>query len=164
MKLDTDGKSIFTFICSQFADLRFDVKDTGAKESVPIFISEEMISTYPNLNTKRQLAAIQYKGGSKKIREGNIDGVVLRFYIEPCKLLKIDTIIERALDYRSPLMSPDRERFYNYTYIDNNADTVSHILELFESIECQLKELFQENHNELGYKSVPPSIAELPRY
>lgn len=122
-----------------------------------------MKSKYPTLNTKRQLAAIQYKGGIKKIREGNIDGVVLRFYIEPCKLLKIDSIIERALDYRSPLMSPDRERFYNYTYIDNNADTLSHIQELFETIEWQLNEPFQDNDNEMGSKSIPPSIVELPR-
>jgi hypothetical protein len=164
MILDSDGKTFFTFICKQFADLGLNVKDTGAKESVSIFISEEMKSTYPDLNTKRQLAAIQYKGGTTKIRKGIIDGVVLRFYIVPCKLIKIDSIIERALDYRSPLMSPDREQYYNYTYTEINSDTLGHIQELFETIDCQLKGLFRDSYNELGNKSIPPSIAGLPRY
>ena len=42
MILDPYGKSFFRLICKQFAYLHFDVRDTGAKESVPIFISESM--------------------------------------------------------------------------------------------------------------------------
>lgn len=41
MNLDTDGKSIFTFICNQFADLRFDVKDNGAKRVFPFLFQRK---------------------------------------------------------------------------------------------------------------------------
>lgn len=139
MILNPYGKSLFKLLSKQFNYLRFEVRDSGAKESVSVFISESMKEHYPKLKTKRQLATIQYKGGTSKILNGEIDGVVLRFYIETCMLLKIDNIIELAQDYRSPLMSPDKERYYNYTYTEINSYTINHIVELFDEVEFQLK-------------------------
>ena len=88
----------------------------------------------------------------------------MRFYTEPCKLLNIWDIIEKAEDYRSTLMSPNKDSYYNYTYTDINTYTINHILELFEEIEFQLYELFKENYHQLEFKSISSSIFEIPRY
>ena len=163
MILDPYGKSLFKLICKQCAYLHFDVIDTGAKESVPIFISHSMKND-SSINTSKQLAAVQFKGGQAKILNGEIDGVVLRFYKEPCEQLNIFHIIEKAVDYRSPLMSPEKDAYYNYTYTQINPYTINHIQELFEEIENQLRELFKENYDKLGFKSIPLAILQIPRY
>ncbi|WP_462411411.1 hypothetical protein [Neobacillus sp. Marseille-QA0830] len=161
MMLDPYGKSLFRLICKQFVYLGFEIRDTGAKESIPVFIPESMKTSYPELDTKKQLAAIQFKGGPSRILKGEIEAVIVRFYLGTCDLLHISSVIERAHDYRSPLLSPNKDSYYNYTYPEINSDTINHIVELFEELEFQL--LSYNDHKKL-MNSFPHSISELPRY
>lgn len=113
------------------------------------------------------MATVQYLGGEKKINQNEIDGIVLRFYLDPLKEIGIDQIIEGEVSNKSHLNYENSYPYYDFTFRSsyNYAQDINFQINfLFAKIDNALAKKFGETYKHLPISNDCYWVQDLPTH
>ncbi|MFC7371362.1 hypothetical protein ACFQPF_06720 [Fictibacillus iocasae] len=158
------GKELFHFLCEKFCELKLIASGKNAVESAAIELPKELIEKLGLPQAKIQLGTIQYKGGKKKILDGEVEAVVMRLYLAPLKALGIDAVIQSKITHRTDLIQNGEQPYYEYHYTSPVSEVNEQIYQLFLTIRHELWSSLGTDYINMKETAVPEWVGELPRY
>lgn len=171
MLLDPLGKELFRELCKQLNKLKLvideeKIQEGGRIESVPFFFHEDIQMEGNHKSLKRQVAAVQYNGGKKKISNNEVTGVTLRLYVSPLAVFGLEETLEKHTTFRSQLKGPASSPYYDYIFDEPYSSIdIQHSIEvLFADLNEGFMNLFNPIQAKLPLADLPEIIKTLPRY
>ncbi|USK70050.1 hypothetical protein [Peribacillus asahii] len=171
MLLDPSGKELFWELCKQLNKLKLvidkgKIEEGGRIESVPFFFREDIQMKGNHKNVKRQVAAVQYNGGQKKILKNEVTGVTLRFYLSPLVVFGLEGILDKHTAFRSQIKGPTSSPYFDYIFDEPYSSIAVNdcINVLFLDLHKEFIRIFNPIQERLPLVCLPESIKELPRY
>lgn len=119
-----------------------------------------------NQNLKRQVAAVQYNGGKKRILNNEVTGVTLRLYLSPLEVFGLENILDKNTTFRSRIKGPSSSPYYDYIFDQpySSKEVLDCIDALFTDLNKEFIKVLNPIMDRLSLGKLPEIIRYLPRY
>ena len=158
-QIDRDVKNWFYRICSDLAELRFIVTDTGQKESIAFQFPAEWSVLFGN----KQVATVQYMGATS-LKPKSYENVEVRFYREPLQLAGLWEFVETSVPTSAKVLKENGKNTYCAYKLPEEYFYDRYIEPILIKMSNELKGRKDLRFEEQVICEIPASVYELPRY
>ncbi|TFE04080.1 hypothetical protein E2626_01790 [Jeotgalibacillus salarius] len=165
MLLDPMGKVLFMEICKRLRDNKWTVddhqfyKDEDVTEAI-FALPDYLVEREDDPELEKNMAVVKYAGDSKKMKENQIDGVLLKFYTKRLKALGLYEAIANIELFQHKNNSTTVEFFVDEVFA--NEEVQKWFEALFSNLDQQMTDIYGDEIREIPIVLLPKKLHDLP--
>ncbi|MDZ5711281.1 hypothetical protein [Jeotgalibacillus haloalkalitolerans] len=165
MLLDPMGKVLFMEICKRLRDNKWTVddhqfyKDEDVTEAV-FALPEYLVEREDNPEFEKDIAVVKYEGDPQKMKENQIDGVLLKFYTKRLKALGLYEAISDIELFQRKNNATSVEFYVDQVFADEKVQEWFEAL--FHLLDEQMTGIYGDEIKEIPIVLLPKKLHDLP--
>ncbi|MBM7577904.1 hypothetical protein [Jeotgalibacillus terrae] len=165
MLLDPLGKVLFMEVCKRLRDNKWTVddhqfyKDEDVTEAI-FALPDYLVEREDNPEFEKDIAVVKYEGNPQKMKENQIDGVVLKFYTKRLKALGLHESISEVKTFQRKNNATEIEFFIDQVFADEEVQ--QWFDELFTRLDEKMTGIYGDEIKDIPIVLLPKKLHDLP--